>query len=220
MGPRPNYNSVTKERGTGVTKERDRLLELRKRVGEWDLKRAVEVARALNRRLSLALTLTNAGSVAMVRGAIRRMVGAAEGREWKGITFYQCPDTGFVVMRLPPAVFTEDFGELLEMAWEAKIVNQGLTTPDAFYKLQHIQNLNRRQREATRRAAIPYHECGCGCGTRIYTRARWVSGHDGRVKGWFMKGSIPPHLERDYHYWRATGCLLKLGDAILPSGNM
>jgi hypothetical protein len=204
-----------------VVKERDRILSLRNSVSTWDLRKAVEVARRLNRRLSLALTLTNQGAVATLKASIRRMGEAVAGRDWAGITFYQCRESGFMVMRVPPATFTEDFAALLEMAWEGKILNQGLTTDDAFYKLQRVKEQTRRMRGGPRNP-IPHHRCGCGCGERIYTRARWVSGHDGRVKGWFMRGKIPQHLQADYAYWRSTGCLLKLEEvlnATPPSGN-
>jgi hypothetical protein len=186
-------------------RDREKLVGARKKVGEMSLTRAVKVARLMNRRFSLALNNTGdrgLGAAAM-RDAIGRTMEAFEGVEFQGIRFYQCPHSGFVVMKIPPATLTEDFLEMMELAWEGKIENMVSVSGFDRYKLQSIKRRLRKVRAITGR-------CRCGCGELTYHGKEWLPGHNGRVMGWFRRGRIPPHLIEEFRYWEKNGCLKPL----------
>jgi hypothetical protein len=182
---------------------RESYFELKKKIASWSLRDGVRAARILNRRLSLHRGTGNRGSEISLVEAIRKLSGMMEGKEWKGITFFQCPQTGYLIMRIPPFSFTESFLELEEMAWEAREKNEGIRGPDIQERVRRIRKIQKRKMEKKR-------WCACGCGTHVYGKNRWVMGHNGRVEGWFHKGLVPSGFELDYEKWRATGCLAKL----------
>lgn len=179
-----------------------RQRELKRRAASWSLRRTVEISRKLNQSLSLHRALNDGGEGPIMED-IKKVMGYLSRREWKGIKFFQCPLTGYAVMRVPPFSFVEDFRELEEMAWEAQIENRGIGGADVEFKMRAIRKKVKRGRGVRR-------WCGCGCGGRVYGKGRWISGHNGRVEGWFQRGIIPPGFEFDYEKWRMTGCLAKL----------
>lgn len=176
-----------------------------------DLRSVVEETRKLNALLSVCRNRNDGGDGPMVE-AISRLMRGVRGREWKGITLFQCPRTGYAIMKIPPNSYVQDFGELEEMAWEARMENEGVGGPDTQYKIRSV-------RKRIKRGKMEKRWCGCGCGERVYGKSRWAMGHNGRVEGWFRKEIVPPGLELDYQKWRITGCMAKL-EELPQSGNI
>lgn len=174
-------------------------------ISNWSIRRVVGVSRDLNRKLSLLRVRNNGGAeVSMVR-AMARFSNAVGGTDWGGVRFYQCPLTSYIVMRIPYYTPTPIYLELEDLAWEARIENEGLSSSD-------IRDRRDRIKRILKERTMEKRYCGCGCGERVYGRRRWAMGHNGRVEGWFMKGVVPPGFELDYEKWRSTGCLAKLDE--------
>ena len=182
---------------------RERLLKMRKRAKSMSLAQTITMARTMNRRLSLSLLNNDRGlGASTMKGAIGRTMEAFRDVEFRGIKFFQCPHSGFVVMKIPETTFTEDFLEMMEIAYEGKLENLPTFTNFDHYKLQSLKSKIKRIRGITGK-------CRCGCGELTYNGKEWLPGHNGRVMGWFANGKIPSHLIEEFRYWEKNGCLPK-----------
>ena len=178
-------------------REREKLLKLRERVGCWTLRDAVRAARMLNRRISLHRNTGNVGAERAVLSACSTLAFELEGRRWEEIYFFQCPFSGFMVMKIPPFSYTADFLELEELMWETRIRNEGVGGPD-------VKGKKRALDRRIKNARLPKRFCKCGCGEVVYGKCEWVMGHNGRAEGWFRKGIIPPSLRSYYEKWKES----------------